>query len=166
MGWGKEEGSPAVLPAPPSPPASPSAQAAAQCENSAYSSHSGDLSGAPRGCSLPTPWAVQLAPRESRPLSSFPVTTSFSLCVASEQPAGCNYRLGLFRAVIAAGQHIQQVDSRRRRDSFFKCSFSGSSFCTAADRECRLTRKAALKESFLILFYGGRKKIVLLHEVR
>lgn len=26
------------------------------------------------------------------------------------------------------------------------------------DRECRLTRKAALRESFLVLFYGGGKK--------
>lgn len=86
--------------------------------------------------------------------NSSPVATSFTLCVASEQPSGCNYRLRLFRAVVAADQHVQQVDSWRRRDSFFKCSFSGSSFWTAVDRECCLTRKSALKESFLVLFYG------------
>lgn len=116
------------------------------------------------GVLLPTPRVVQLAPWESRPLGAWeppldssPVTTSFAPCVASEQPAGCNYGLGLFRTV-AADQRVQQVDSRRRRGSFFKCSFSGSSFCPTVDRECCLTRKAALRESFLVLFDDGGEK--------
>lgn len=183
-GWilGQGRGQPCDAPCtavPPSLPASPSAQAAAPCENSPYGSRfsgdvlgnwphgsrsSGGLLGASRGCSPPTPGSSAgssgepAARRLGADCDSSPVTTSFTLCVASEQPAGCNYRLGLFRAVIAAGQHVQQVDSRRRRDSFCKCSFSGSSFCTAVDRECRLTRKAALRESFLILFYDVGEK--------
>lgn len=76
---------------PPSQPARPSAGAAVRCENSSKGSRSGDLS-ALLGV-LP---ADPLAPRQSGPLGtldSSTVTTSFTLCVASEQPAGCNYRI-------------------------------------------------------------------------
>ena len=167
-GLGQGRGQPCSAPCaavPLSRPASPSAWAAVPCENSPCARTQGIfpalLGGAP--CRPPRRFSWLLGRAGlSAPVDSSPIL----LCAwhqSSQQDVTTDS--GLFRAVVAADQHVQQVDSRRRRDSFFKCSFSGSRFCTAAVRECRLTRKAALRESFLVLFYGGEKKIVLLHEI-
>jgi len=142
-------------------PASPSAPAVVRWQSSNSPSQPGTcwvLPGEPRA------QALQLAPRESRALGTMeptgdcpPATTSSAPCVAWEQPAGCSCRLGLVRAVNVAGKHVRQVGSRRR-DSVFKCSFSGSSFCTAVDRECRLARKAALREFPRFVLWWGTKR--------
>lgn len=123
VGWGKEEGSPAVLPAPRYLLHGQRARLL-RLLRGVKTQPTARARGSVR-CSLgvlpASPRLVRLAPlRALEPtVNSSPVTTSFTLCVASEQPAGCNYRLGLFRAVAAADQHVQQVDSCRRRDYFF-----------------------------------------------
>lgn len=137
-GLGQGRGQPCSAPCtagPPSRPVSPSARAAAQCEILLYGSHSEDLLGPPQGCSPPTSWAVQLAPWESQALSaleptvgSSPVTTSFTLCVASEQPAGCNYRLGLFRAVLLLADTYSRLTHEGEGILFSNVDFQAQAF--------------------------------------
>lgn len=70
------------------------------------------------------PGVVQLPLRRSRLLEPWsrlpipPVTASFVLCVASEQPAGRNYGLRVFRAV-AADQHYSRLTHKGQGIFFF-----------------------------------------------
>lgn len=125
MGWGKEKHSPAVLPA-------------LLCLHGRLDTllgllRAGDTHlrlalGASFEAAGPLPAGaglVQLPLRESRLLdalepsaNSNPVTTSSTLCVASEQPAGCNYRLRVFRAV-AADQHYSRLTHKGQGILFF-----------------------------------------------
>lgn len=111
------------------------------------------------------PRVVQPAPRESRPLGALeptaipPLSPPLLRCVwhrSSQQDVTIDSDyLGL--SLLLANAY-GRLTHEGEGFLFSKCSFPGSSFCTAVDRECCFSRKAAVGESFLVLFYDGGKK--------
>lgn len=121
--------------------------------------------GSSSGVLATDPRVVQPAPRESRPLGALeptaipPLSPPLLRCVwhrSSQQDVTIDSDyLGL--SLLLANAY-GRLTHEGEGFLFFKCSFPGSSFCTAVDRECCFSRKAAVGESFLVLFYDGGKK--------